>query len=350
MVALAVAVTGAAVTASPAAPVSSVAWDLATVDRVAKASAERGARLRDRCNQCHGVDGIAPAKEFPNLAGQDALYLYKQIIDFRTGARTNLLMKDFVAKFSDQDAADVAAFYASRPRPAVDVVPVADAMAMQLVRIGDGGRMIVACVNCHGERGRGSNGMYGLPALGGQKGIYLQRALRKFQSGARRNDIYAAMRDTVKHLSPDEVAQLASYYSGTKVAPLPPPAKVALVPTPPAAVAPMEVSPDGWYLPAQARAGEGDYAAQCASCHGAALEGDLGPALVGKPFWRLWGGKPFSAVYTEVHARMPMQAPGTNAPAVSLDVLAFMLERNGVPAGPKALTDTTDLSRVLPAR
>jgi hypothetical protein len=47
---------------------------------------------------------------------------------------------------------------------------------------------------------------------------------------------------------------------------------------------------------------------------------------------------------------MPMQAPGSVAPAASIDILAFVLQRNGVPPGPRALTDTTDLSRALPAR
>jgi cytochrome c553 len=282
------------------------------------------------------------------LAGQDPRYLYKQIVDFRTGARASPLMKDYVAALSDQDAVDIAAFYASRKRAASEVKPVSNAATMDLIRIGDGGRMIVACVYCHGDRGAGNPGMYGVPALGGQRGAYLQATLRAFQTGERRNDVYAAMRDSVKRLSQDEIALLASYFSGTQVAPLPPPVAPAQVALAPAAT--LAVAPDGWYLESQARAGEAAYGSQCASCHGAALGGGMGPPLVGKNFWSQWGGKPFSAIYTEVHARMPMQAPGSVAPPASIAILAYLLQRNGVPPGPKALTDTTDLSRALPSR
>lgn len=330
-------------------PVSSVAWDLATVDRVSKGSAERGAALHASCDACHGAEGISTTPEVPDLAGQDSRYLYKQIVDYRTGARASPLMKTYVATLSDLDAANLAAYYGSRKRPVGDVKPAPDAATMGLIRIGDGGRMIVACVYCHGDGGSGNPGMYGMPTLAGQKGVYLQQTLRAFQTGERRNDVYAPMRDSVKRLSQDEIAALASYYSGTKVAPLAPPVAVAsaVVPTAPARP---PTSPDGWYLELQARAGEGAYAAQCASCHGPALDGGMGPALAGRAFWSRWGGKPFSAIFTEVHARMPMQAPGSVASATSIDIVAFLLQRNGVPAGPKALTDATDLSRALPTR
>jgi cytochrome c553 len=338
--------------AAASTPVSSVAWDLATVDRISKGSAERGAKLHAACVACHGAEGIATAPGFPDLAGQDARYLYKQIVDFRTGARASALMKAYVETLSDGDAADLAMFYASRTRPASNIRPLPDASTMMLVRIGDGGRMIVACSNCHGERGSGNPGTYGMPALEGQKGDYLLQTLRAFQSGERRNDVYASMRNTVKRLSPQELAQLASYYSGTTVEPLPPAAPSTLAPAAAAPATPAlpEAAADGWYLESQARAGATAYAAQCASCHGAALGGGVGPSLVGSQFWRRWAGKPFSAIFSEVHVRMPMQAPGSVAPDTSVDIIAFMLRRNGVAAGPRALTDRADLSRALPAR
>lgn len=65
------------------------------------------------------------------------------------------------------------------------------------------------------------------------------------------------------------------------------------------------------YLPAKAAAGAQAYKKTCASCHGATLEGGMGPALVGKPFWQTYGGKKVSTLWSSVHTQMPMMAPNS---------------------------------------
>ncbi|MDE0509912.1 MAG: cytochrome c [Gammaproteobacteria bacterium] len=67
------------------------------------------------CAACHGPNGISSNPLWPNLAGQHEAYLAKQIRDFRDGAREDISMQPFVAQLTEQDIADLAAFYASLP-------------------------------------------------------------------------------------------------------------------------------------------------------------------------------------------------------------------------------------------
>jgi mono/diheme cytochrome c family protein len=106
----------------------------------------------------------------------------------------------------------------------------------------------------------------------------------------------------------------------------------------------------GWYTTAQAANGAKAYQNACASCHGGKLQGAMGPALVGKQFWLTYGGKKVSTLWSAVHTEMPMMAPGSVSARNSTNIMAFLLQQNGVPAGSTPLDDTADLSKVLPAK
>ncbi|PID66293.1 MAG: cytochrome C [Gammaproteobacteria bacterium] len=67
------------------------------------------------CAICHGQNGIGTAPIYPNLAGQKAPYLEKQIKAFRDGIRQDPTMKPMVAPLSDEDIANMAAYYADLP-------------------------------------------------------------------------------------------------------------------------------------------------------------------------------------------------------------------------------------------
>ena len=67
------------------------------------------------CAACHGPNGISSNPLWPNLAGQHEAYLAKQIREFRDGVREDISMQPFVAQLTEQDIADLAAFYASLP-------------------------------------------------------------------------------------------------------------------------------------------------------------------------------------------------------------------------------------------
>jgi mono/diheme cytochrome c family protein len=106
----------------------------------------------------------------------------------------------------------------------------------------------------------------------------------------------------------------------------------------------------GWYTTSQAANGAKAYQKACASCHGANLQGSMGPALVGKQFWLTYGGKKVSTLWSDVHTQMPMSAPGSVSAKNSTDIMAFLLQKNGVPAGSTPLNDTADLSKALPSK
>jgi mono/diheme cytochrome c family protein len=106
----------------------------------------------------------------------------------------------------------------------------------------------------------------------------------------------------------------------------------------------------GWYTAAQAANGTKAYQKTCASCHGVKLQGGMGPALVGRQFWLTYAGKKASTLWSAVHTTMPMMAPGSVAAKNSIDIMAFLLQKNGVPAGTTPLDDTVDLSKPLPAK
>jgi cytochrome c553 len=67
------------------------------------------------CQACHGADGDKTVDpQYPRLAGQYADYLAKSLRDYQTGSRKNAIMAGFAATLSEQDIADLAAFYASQ--------------------------------------------------------------------------------------------------------------------------------------------------------------------------------------------------------------------------------------------
>jgi mono/diheme cytochrome c family protein len=116
------------------------------------------------------------------------------------------------------------------------------------------------------------------------------------------------------------------------------------------AVAQIAPGAGGRYTNAQAANGAKAYQKTCAGCHGAKLQGGMAPALVGRQFWLTYAGGKASTLWSSVHTQMPMSAPGSVSAKNSINVMAFLLQQNGVPAGPTPLDDTTDLSKALPAK
>ena len=80
----------------------------------ADGDANAGRSKAGACAACHGNDGNSSIAANPKLAGQGEKYLFKQMIDIRDGARSAPLMAGQLDAMSDQDIADIAAFYASQ--------------------------------------------------------------------------------------------------------------------------------------------------------------------------------------------------------------------------------------------
>ncbi len=86
---------------------------LATLPIRAAGDADAGAKKAALCAACHGPNGISINPLWPSLAGQQEVYLAKQIKAFRDGERTEPTMQPFVANLTDEDIDDLAAYYAS---------------------------------------------------------------------------------------------------------------------------------------------------------------------------------------------------------------------------------------------
>ena len=173
------------------------------------ASAEsigRGATLALRCTMCHGARGLSQA-DSPNLAGQSPVAIYKQLNDFKTGARTSAVMAPLVANLSDADMRDLAAYYAYLPRVS-DRPPIADAPP-RIVTNGAPMRGIAPCGACHGELGSKAGAAW----LEGEPAVYLRTQLEAFASGARHNDIGEQMRNIARAMTAEEINAASRYYS-----------------------------------------------------------------------------------------------------------------------------------------
>jgi cytochrome c553 len=166
----------------------------------------RGATLALRCTACHGARGLSGANA-PNLAGQYPEVIYKELLDFQRGARTDAVMGAMAAALSDADMLDLAHYYAFLARPEKDRMS-GDAPA--LVRVGDPMRNIAPCASCHGAR----DGKVGAPALEGEPKTYLIGQLSAFADGSRKNDANSAMRNEARGLSAAEISQVTDHYAG----------------------------------------------------------------------------------------------------------------------------------------
>jgi cytochrome c553 len=88
---------------------------IATAAPAGAADVKAGRQKALQCQACHGLDGQAKLPDAPNLAGQTAVYLAKALKDFRSGARKNDMMALVMRNVSDDDIADLAAYFAAIP-------------------------------------------------------------------------------------------------------------------------------------------------------------------------------------------------------------------------------------------
>jgi cytochrome c553 len=172
-----------------------------------KRSVGRGATLAMQCAICHGSNRQGQV-DTPNLEGQPAAAVYKQLRDFKAAARTNAVMSPFAQRLSEQDMLDVAAYYSYLPRqPGSHPDPAV--AAPEIVARGAPMRNIPACASCHGT----SDAKLGAPWLDGQSAVYLKAQLEAFAKGGRRNDISEQMRNIARQMTAAEIDEAARYYA-----------------------------------------------------------------------------------------------------------------------------------------
>lgn len=178
-----------------------------------------GADKSALCQGCHGGTGNSESAEFPRLAGQYAGYIVKQIKDFKSGLRANNDTMAGMAATVDsvQDMKDIASYFAQQkmvPDPLHKPNKKLAEKGEEIFTKGRPDKDLYACINCHGERGKGkASTISTFPVLGGQHKDYLIKNLKDLQSGLRTNDPAGMMAEIAKKLSADEVEAVAEYLS-----------------------------------------------------------------------------------------------------------------------------------------
>ena len=166
------------------------------------------------CGACHGPDGNSMAPNFPKLAGQGDRYLLKQLHEIKDGKRQVLEMTGLLANLSDQDLADIAAYYSSQKSSVGAADPALVAQGEALFRGGNLEKGMPACTGCHSPDGQG-NAPAGFPHLGGQHASYIEKQLTDFREGDRTNDGDSMiMRGIAAKMSNKDIKALASYIQG----------------------------------------------------------------------------------------------------------------------------------------
>ena len=196
-------------------PVTLVSWTAATFGELYRADRANGARIaEERCIACHTVEGNTPDPTIPRNFGQSVFALYKQLHDFRSGARVNEVMSPLVKDLNDKEIVDLAAYYGRLLRGAIDPEESGRYVGIDIQNVvsnGDVARGLPPCSACHQVR---AGGPIETPTLTGQYAQYLEAQLKAFAGGTRHNDIYHRMRSVAAKLTPNEIRLLAIYYSG----------------------------------------------------------------------------------------------------------------------------------------
>lgn len=168
------------------------------------------------CAACHGADGNSMVPQWPKLAGQHPAYTERQLLLIQSGARSVPEMVGIVASMSEQDFADVSAFFATQKNNGGVADEALSPLGEKLWRAGNAETGVPACMACHGPGGEG-NPLAGYPALAGQHGVYTSKMLKGFRAGdnwGEKDTNSHIMNDAAARLSDDEIAALASFIQG----------------------------------------------------------------------------------------------------------------------------------------
>ncbi|MBN6739808.1 c-type cytochrome [Acidithiobacillus sp. MC6.1] len=206
----------AAATASSTAVVTAVTHSAASAQTTADTQTGNIPQsVSSTCMACHGMTGISPqGAMFPDLAGQWAPYLVKQLDNFRSHTRADPMAKAIMwgmaASLTPAQVQHVADYY-SKQVPAKGKM-VNQKLAAAGKKIFEGGisnKQVPACMACHGPTGLGDPPLF--PRLAGQRQAYVVLQLNYFKKGLRTNDPHAIMRYVASRLSEAQITELATY-------------------------------------------------------------------------------------------------------------------------------------------
>ena len=183
--------------------------------------AQAGKAKSSTCVTCHGPDGNSILQTYPKLAGQHEQYLLKSLLAYQAlsnpqsdkatnKSATAGIMNAQIAKLSQQDLEDLAAYYSSQKATIGESTGQDFARGRQLYLGGDIERGIPACAACHSPTGHG-NLQANFPKLAGQQSEYIKAQLLAFKQDERINDMMQAL---AKKLDEKDMAAVANFAAG----------------------------------------------------------------------------------------------------------------------------------------
>ena len=168
--------------------------------------AKRGAVLAQTCAGCHGIPGsfnANPVYHVPKLGGQNADYIEVALQGYRRGTRGHETMQAQAASLSDQDIADIAAYFAGWPGEAET-----GRLRASAAEIEAGRTKAATCVACHGPEGVAAAPQW--PNLAGQHESYLTAALAQYKDGSR---VDLVMNPLMLPLDETSIEELAAFFA-----------------------------------------------------------------------------------------------------------------------------------------
>ncbi len=171
-------------------------------------NAQAGAKINSNCIGCHGIPGYKTAfpvvHTVPKISGQNPAYIEAALKAYRSGDRSHPSMVGIAKTLTDQNKADLAAYYSGKGSEKHTPATVKGGNVAAGKQKAD-----AVCAACHGADGiKSIDPSY--PILAGQYPDYLARALTEYQKGTRKNAIMAGM---AAALTKQEIADVAAYYA-----------------------------------------------------------------------------------------------------------------------------------------
>ena len=174
------------------------------------------------CASCHAADGNSGISMYPKLSAQHAGYIFQQTKEIKEGKRTtgaSAAMMPMVLGLSDQDIADVSAYFSQQfPKQGETNPKQNPELGAQIFRGGLKATNLPACMSCHGPNGAGihagstvKDGNIAYPRLGGQHQAYIVEQLKAYQSGQRANPV---MVDIAKRMTEEEMNAVGNFIQG----------------------------------------------------------------------------------------------------------------------------------------
>lgn len=167
------------------------------------------------CIACHGIDGNSPLPVNPNLSGQHAGYITKQLMQFKNGERDNAVMKGMVANLTEQDMINLGSYFEQQKQNLLFAKSNGEnSLGEKIYRAGVATKGLPACASCHGPAGHGIPDLY--PRLNSQHAAYTISQLNAFRLETRMNDNAMMMRTIAQKLTDKEMNAVADYIQGLR--------------------------------------------------------------------------------------------------------------------------------------